>query len=78
MECPARRLIDTQYSCAVEGRTDQQPWQNALYRVNTLLLNHKTVDQVRARVRARVRIRAKVHRGVRVRPGQSLWRLPVP
>ena len=51
MECPARRLIDTQYSCAAEGRTDQQPWQNALYRVNTLLLNHKTVDQVRIRVR---------------------------
>ena len=50
MECPARRLIDTQYSCAAEGRTDQQPWQNALYRVNTLLLNHKTVDQVRVRV----------------------------
>ena len=44
MECPARRLIDTQYSCAAEGRTDQQPWQNALYRVNTLLLNHKTVE----------------------------------
>ena len=56
MECPARRLIDTQYSCAAEGRTDQQPWQNALYRVNTLLLNHKTVDQVRVRVRVRVRV----------------------
>ena len=45
MDCPARRLIDTQYSCATEGRTEQQPWENALYRVNTLLLNHKTVEQ---------------------------------
>ena len=47
MECPSRRLIDTQYSCAAEGRKEQQPWENALYRVNTLLLNHKTVDQAK-------------------------------
>ena len=45
MECPSKRLVDTQYSCAAEGRKEQQPWENALYRVNTLLLNHKTVDQ---------------------------------
>ena len=45
LECPSNRLVDTQFSCVTPDRKEQQLWQNAQYRLNTLLLNHKTAKE---------------------------------